>query len=191
MNDNGEYRYRRYSVFTWNSHLRRLVIEEKQPHYQTIGYNSLNGDIERDFELFEESTIHNNIFNNIMSFCITVLDQIHRDEDWHIEAHQYRIVARNLEKGLPTPEGIHRDGRDYVMMMFIGKEKIKGGETTIYDLNNSPLFSCTLKHPSETIFVNDDMVMHGVSPIEPSNELLIGKRDMLIITFIKKEKTSN
>ncbi len=88
--------------------------------------------------------------------------------------------------GLPTPEGLHRDGRDYVMMMFMGKEGIKGGETTIYDLNRKPLLSRTLEHPSETILVNDEKVMHGVSPIEPAKKLITGKRDILVITFLKK-----
>lgn len=190
MKDKGKYRYRRYSVFTWRSKHKKLIIEAKQPHYQTLDYNPLNGGIQRDFEPFEDTTISNPLFNHIMGFCILTLDQIHKDQDWHIEAHQFRIVTKPGETGLPTPEGIHRDGRDYVMMMFIGKEGIKGGETTIYDINKMPLLSRTLKHPSETVLVSDEKVMHGVSPIEPSKQSRAGIRDMLVITFYKKEKVN-
>jgi hypothetical protein len=186
MRDGGKYRYRRYSVFTWRSQFNKLIIEEKQPHYQSLDYNHLNGDIDRHFELFEDLTISNPIFNNIMTFCLLVLSNIHKNQDWHIEAHQHRIVAQHGQIGLPTPEGIHQDGRDYVMIMFIGKKGIKGGKTTIYDNNQKPLLNLTLKNPSETILLNDRQMMHGVSPIKLCRNSFEGTRDVLVITFQKK-----
>lgn len=49
--------------------------------------------------------------------------------------------------------------------MFIQKENILGGTSTIYDRNETPLIDITFSHPTEMIFVNDVNVMHGVSPI--------------------------
>lgn len=186
MKDGGKYRYRRYSVFTWRSQLRRLIIEEKQPHYQSLDYNQLNGNIDRYFELFDDLTISNPIFNNIMTFCLLVLSHLHKNQDWHIEAHQHRIVVQDGQIGLPTPEGIHQDGRDYVMIMFIGKKSIKGGKTTLYDINKNPLLNFTLKNSSETILLNDTKMMHGVSPIKLERNSIKGTRDILVITFQKK-----
>ncbi len=186
MKDNGKYRYRRYSVFTWQAQSKQLVIEPKQPHYQTVDYNHLNGGVQREYETFENSVVFSPIFNRIMSFNISVLNTLHPNQDWHIEAHQFRILTSPDMKGLPTPEGIHRDGRNYVMMMFIDKKNITGGETTIYDLSKKPLLTHTLGIPSETVFVNDEMVMHGVSPIKANDSTHPASRDMLVVTFFKK-----
>ena len=35
-----------------------------------------------------------------------------------IEVHQFRIEARTGEQGRPTPEGLHRDGVDYVLVLL-------------------------------------------------------------------------
>ncbi|MFX6335002.1 2OG-Fe dioxygenase family protein, partial [Acinetobacter baumannii] len=41
-------------------------------------------------------------------------------------------------------------------------------------------------YPSETVFVNDENVMHGVSPIKTCNPDADGYRDILVVTFYKK-----
>ena len=42
------------------------------------------------------------------------------------------------EAGQPTPEGMHRDGVDWVLVLMVRRENIKSGETTIYDLAEAP-----------------------------------------------------
>ena len=34
---------------------------------------------------------------------------------WYVDVHQYRIEALGEDVGKPTPEGIHRDGADWVL----------------------------------------------------------------------------
>ena len=40
--------------------------------------------------------------------------------------------------GKPTPEGVHRDGVDFVIVVMIKRVNIDSGATTIYDLDNQP-----------------------------------------------------
>ena len=70
-----------------------------------------------------------------------------RPEAWHVELHQFRIEARPGEAGRPTPEGMHRDGVDWVLVLMVRRENIASGETTIYDLVKRPLGSFTLTAP--------------------------------------------
>lgn len=43
MGDNGKYRYRRYSVLSWDNEKQTLSLEKHQPHYQDVYFNNLNG----------------------------------------------------------------------------------------------------------------------------------------------------
>lgn len=187
MADNGKYRERRYSVFLWNKDTSLLELKPNEPHYQSLFYNSLNGGVERYYEMFEELTIANDCFKSIMHFAIDVINELSPNSSWHIEAHQFRIKPQNsLAK--PTPEGIHRDGRDYIIMVLINRENIVGGVSSIYDTNGNVIKEITLTNPLETFMVCDNSTMHGVSPIESADKNLDSYRDMLVITFINQDK---
>ena len=41
----------------------------------------------------------------------------------YVEAHQLRTVADAALTGLPTPEGVHTDGRDHVFMLLSGRSE--------------------------------------------------------------------
>ena len=81
--------------------------------------------------------------------------------------HQFRIEARSGEAGRPTPEGMHRDGVDYVLVLLVGRRNIQSGVTSIHDLDGDKLGSFTLTEPLDAALVDDDRVMHGVTPVEP------------------------
>ena len=51
--------------------------------------------------------------------------------DWRIEVHQFRIEALG-RAGEPTPEGVHRDGVDYVLVLMVDRHNIASGTTTIH-----------------------------------------------------------
>ena len=105
-------------------------------------------------------------------------------KNYYIEAHQFRINAKVGIEGLPTPEGVHRDGVRFVMMVMVSRENIQGGITTIYDLNKKELSQFTLKNILDIAIVDDQKVFHGVSPIYKENlEKNYAYRDVLVITF--------
>ncbi len=103
--------------------------------------------------------------------------------DWLIEAHQFRIEARSGEAGQPTPEGMHRDGVDYVLVLLIGRRNIKRGVTSIRGTDGRDLGSFTLTEPCDAAWVDDRRVMHGVTPVEPIDPAEQGFRDVLVVTF--------
>lgn len=105
--------------------------------------------------------------------------------DWHVEIHQFRILARE-SGGKPTPEGMHRDGVDFVLMTFIDRSNVTGGETTIQDLDGNEIAKFTLTDVMETVMLDDLRVAHGVTPIFPASEGRHGHRDILVVTFKRK-----
>jgi hypothetical protein len=97
--------------------------------------------------------------------------------------HQFRIEARPHEAGKPTPEGLHRDGVDYVLVLLIRRQNIKSGTTTIHGLDRHLLGSFTLADPFDAALVNDARVYHGVTPVEPLDPRAAAYRDVLVVTF--------
>lgn len=86
-------------------------------------------------------------------------------------------------RGKPTPEGIHRDGVDFVLMAMVKRQNMQGGVTIIYDLEQNKLNSFELDKFLDIALVDDHRVFHGVSEITPSNNDMLAYRDVLVITF--------
>jgi hypothetical protein len=103
--------------------------------------------------------------------------------EWKTEIHQFRIEAAPGTAGKPTPEGMHRDGVDWVLVLLVKRHNIRSGTTTIADLDKRPLGSFTLTHPFDAAIVDDSRVYHGVTPIEPIVAGEPAYRDVLVVTF--------
>jgi hypothetical protein len=120
----------------------------------------------------------------ILAFCRALFERLAPAlRTWHIETHQFRIEARSGASGKPTPEGMHRDGVDYVMVLLVRRRNIRRGTTTIHDLARTPLGSFTLTDPCDAALVHDARVYHGVTPVEPVDPALPAHRDVLVVTF--------
>ena len=102
---------------------------------------------------------------------------------WHVEVHQFRIEARSGETGQPTPEGMHRDGVDYVLVLLVNRRNIASGVTSVHDLAGADAGQFTLTEPLDAALVDDARVMHGVTPVEPLDPAQPGYRDVLVVTF--------
>jgi hypothetical protein len=185
MADGGRYRRRRFAAFRANP--AAIMRKPHQPHYQSQDYNPLNGGIERWFEPVTEAAAHHPALRAILRTSHELFDRMTppavRPEAWHVELHQFRIEARRGQEGRPTPEGMHRDGVDWVLVLMVRRENIASGETTIYDLAKHPLGSFTLTEPLDSALVDDSRVFHGVTAVEPLDPLLPAYRDVLVVTF--------
>lgn len=181
MADGGRYRRRRYAVFQADAQgIRR---QAHQPHYQTLDYNRLNGGVARWFEPMPASIAAGSSFQAILTACHTLFGGLAPQRTWHIETHQFRIEARPDEAGQPTPEGSHRDGVDYVLVLMIRRENIAKGVTTIHGPDGANLGSFTLEHAFEAALVDDHRVFHGVTAVEPIDPARPAFRDVLVVTF--------
>jgi hypothetical protein len=180
MADGGRYRRRRHAVFAVDDDT--IVRMPHQPHYQSLDYNTLNGGIPRWFEPITDGdgpSLH-----TIIEFCQRLFGSlVPASTRWHVEVHQFRIEARPGAKGLPTPEGLHRDGVDYVLVLLVNRQNIGSGTTTIHGLDRRLLGSFTLTEPCDAALVDDARVYHGVTPVEPVDLDVPAYRDVLVVTF--------
>ena len=182
MADGGRYRRRRHAVYR----AQRGAIERQphRPHFQTQNDNPLNGGIDRWFEPVAEPIGAGASMRAILGWCHACFGNLSPEvAEWLVEAHQFRIEARADSRGLPTPEGMHRDGVDWVLVLLIDRINIQSGTTTVADLGKAPLGSFTLTTPFDAALVDDARVYHGVTPVEPLDPALPAHRDVLVVTF--------
>jgi hypothetical protein len=185
MADGGRYRRRRFACFRATG--EGIVRKPHQPHYQSRDYNPLNGGLERWFEPVTDAAATHPALRAILATCHALFDRLTpppvRPPSWHVEIHQFRIEARPGQEGRPTPEGMHRDGVDWVLVLLVSRVNIVSGETTIGDLAYRPLGSFTLTEPLDAAFTDDNRVFHGVTPVTALDPTRPGHRDVLVVTF--------
>src|SRR5258705_4689895 len=145
MADGGRYRRRRHAVYAAED--GGIVRVAHQPHYQSRDYNALNGGIARWFEPITAAGDGPSL-GTILGFCQRLFGSLMASPvRWHVEVHQFRIEARPDMHGLTTPEGLHRDGVDYVLVLLINRRNIGSGTTTIHALDGRLLGTFTLTEP--------------------------------------------
>src|SRR5262245_19813469 len=208
MADGGRYRRRRHAVYRVDSN-GRFTRSAHQPHFQTVDYNPVHGGIERWFAPIEAEIGSGPSLGAILTFCRDLFgtlghaaashgpsafggqdaDDVARASgksltgDWRVEVHQFRIEARCNEPGRPTPEGLHRDGVDHVLVLLVNRSNIARGVTAIHALDGRALGHFTLTDAFDAASVDDTRVAHGVTPVEPIDPSLPAYRDVLVITF--------
>jgi hypothetical protein len=183
MPDGGRYRRRRHAVY---GAIEGQPITRKphQAHVQSADYNPLHGGAARWFEPVSPAIGAGASLRTILAYCRTLFESLasgaHR---WHIEVHQFRVEARRGEQGRPTPEGLHRDGVDYVLVLLVDRRNIASGTTRIHGLDGRLLGDFTLTEPFDAALVDDRRVAHGVTPVEAIDPAQPAYRDVLVVTF--------
>lgn len=188
MADGGRYRRRRHAVF--HASHAGLTRQPHQPHYQSLEYNPLHGGIARRFEPVDDVVAGGASLQTILAFCHRLFDSLSGPASWRVEVHQFRIEARREQAGLPTPEGLHRDGVDWVLVLLVNRRNIARGTTAVHALDGRPLGRFTLTNPFDAALVDDRRVAHGVTAVEPIDSGKPAYRDVLVATFRKSEVRS-
>jgi hypothetical protein len=178
LKDGGHYRRRRHSCFIVNN--RTLIQVPHRAHYQPLEYNALHGGMLRLFEPISDHTVTNPALSKLLLSIARVCSSIKGEQPWHVEAHQFRIDTSN-GIGRPTPEGAHRDGVDFVAILFIARENVSGGESRIFEFNGRHGQRFTLSEPWTLLLLDDQRVIHESTPIQPTAPG--GHRDTLVLTF--------
>ncbi len=181
MADGGRYRKRRHAAFRAGPD--GVSRKPHQPHYQSRDYNALNGGIARWFEPMAERVADTASFRTILGFCNELFSGLTPAPSWHVEVHQFRIEARPDAAGRPTPEGMHQDGVDWVLVLMVNRVNIAEGETSIHGLDRGLLGSFTLREPLDSALVDDHRVFHGVTPVRALDPAVPAYRDVLVVTF--------
>jgi len=183
MGDGGRYRRRRYATLSAAPGDAPLRREPHQPHYQSLDYNRLNGGIARHFAPVEPAVLDGATMQAALALGLSVFRGMHPGAAAHVEVHQFRIEARADAAGRPTPEGAHRDGVDFVLVMLVDRRNVASGTTEIFDRAQNRLDSFTLTAPGDAALVDDQRALHGVTPITPVDPARPAWRDVLVATY--------
>jgi hypothetical protein len=182
MADGGRYRRRRYACLAVEGDA--VIRQPHRPHYQTRDYNRLNGGVDRWFTPIADEVAADPLFLRLATAFGHIFDAASgAARRWLVEAHQFRIEADPARPGLPTPEGMHRDGVDWVAVTLIDRHNVAGGVTAVADADRRPLGSFTLTDPLDTVVLDDQRVWHGVTPVVPDHAGVPAHRDVLVLTY--------
>lgn len=182
MADGGRYRRRRYAVFTAEGN--QLRRQPHQPHYQTLRHNPLNGGVARWFAPVRDDVADGpTLRSGIRALTRTADERRGTASPWRVEVHQFRIESRGSEAGRPTPEGMHRDGVDFVLAALIARSNVADGVSTISDPAGTPLARVQLAERFDSMVLEDSRVRHGVSPIRAIDPACPAFRDVLVVTL--------
>ena len=183
MADGGRYRRRRHAVFSVDAD-GTAIPQPPQPHYQSLDYNPLNGGVARWYAPLEAATAASTALQTLLAAGATVFGTLAPSvRRWQVEVHPFRIEARADAPGQPTPEGMHRDGVDYVLVLLVRRHNIASGTTTIESPDGQPLGSFTLTAPFDAMWIDDHRVVHGVTPVSPLDPAQPAYRDVLVLTY--------
>ena len=182
MADGGRYRKRRHAVLHASD--QGFVRQPHQPHFQARYDNPLNGGVDRWFQPMPDSAANSPALASVLAFCLATFGARSPGVvTWRVELHPFRIEARLGAPGLPTPEGVHRDGVDWVLVLLIARRNVERGETRVTDARGRALGSFTLTQPFDAVLVDDRRVRHGVTAITAIDPEQPAYRDVLVVTF--------
>jgi hypothetical protein len=185
MADGGTYRLRRYSEFLVDAADEGVTLLPHVPYSQPKDINYLNGGVERHFEPFEEHVAGGVLLGDVLRWCAGILSEVTGNGHWKVQSFQNRILAREAEVGQPTPEGLHRDGVDYVLTLLVDRASIEGGASSVHAADTRErLAEILLEEPGELLFADDVRMLHSVTPLAPSGTGP-GHRDVLIAMFTR------
>ena len=184
LKDGGKYRSRRHgSCVVSGSYIKAA---EHRAHWQPLEYNALHGGMERWFEPLEDATF-SGALRAVLAWLGSLSSALRGSQDWFTEVHQFRIdTAGGI--GRPTPEGAHRDGVDLVAVFMVARERVKGGETRVFEADAPGGQRFTLTEPWSVLLLDDARMIHETTPIQPLGEAneLRGYRDTLVVTLRSK-----
>jgi hypothetical protein len=178
LRDGGRYRRRRHACFVVSG--EQVSCVPHRAHWQPVSYNALHGGLERWFEPLVPELVAQPVWGRLLSTLSRVCSAVKGLQPWYVEAHQFRIDTTD-GIGRPTPEGAHRDGVDFVVVVLVARAGIKGGETRIFEAHGPNGVRFTLAQPWTLLMMDDERVIHETTPIQPLDSA--GHRDTLVLTF--------
>lgn len=181
LRDGGRYRRRRHGSYVLDVASGELVRSARRAHWQPVDYNALHGGFERWFEPIEDAVDASVQWTTAITGFGRLFARLRPVARWYVEAHQFRIDTTG-GIGRPTPEGAHRDGVDFVVVMLVERRNIRGGESRVFDAHGPQGVRFTVTEPWSTLLIDDARVIHETTPIQPEQDGP-GWRDTLVLTY--------
>ncbi len=181
----GKYRFRRYGRFRFVPSSGELTPLPHVDYFQSADINRVTGGIIRKFAPLLEGTFGNAFLRELIRFDF---DQFpvsleERKSVWEVQAHLIRVTASADEQGHPTPEGIHRDGAEYVSVHLAERLNARGGDVSIYDDDKLLLASFRLEDIMDCYLFHDASLWHQASAISPIDKSHQAVRSILTFDY--------
>ena len=180
LRDGGLYRFRRHGCFVADGDT--LTLSPHRAHWQPLDYNALHGGIQRWYVPLAQEMSASPAWTALLLGLARITSAFKGERPWFIEAHPFRIDTSD-GIGRPTPEGAHRDGVDLVAVLMVGRHRIKGGESRVFEAHGPAGQRFTMTQPWTTLLLDDERVIHETTPIQPLEAGERGWRDTLVITL--------
>ncbi len=180
LRDGGRYRFRRHGCFVADGDV--LTLSPHRAHWQPVDYNALHGGIQRWYVPLAQEMMASPVWTALLLGLARVTSAFKGPRPWFIEAHPFRIDTSD-GIGRPTPEGAHRDGVDLVAVLMVGRHRIKGGESRVFEAHGPAGQRFTMTQPWTALLLDDERVIHETTPIQPLDPGERGWRDTLVITL--------
>ncbi len=176
LRGNHIFRRRRYSRASVSIDSIRWL--DCQPFHQSLDLNEYAGGLSRRFEGIDEP-----VRQFLADYPIPIIVAELPGADFEVGVHQIRITSDDDHMGKPAPEGIHRDGFDFVAIALMDRRNTNGGITLLVepDRLDDVLFEETLR-PGEILLFDDRLVAHYTTPITPRYPGQ-ASRDVFVLTF--------
>ena len=166
-----------YSLY----YTKKDIFEQKVDDYRGV---------ERQFELIDFHHINQRWLLDLVTqvSALSVLNHNYykghkKIKEVDIHLHQVRQTSYSDIEAHNSPEGIHRDGCDYIVSaMVLNRMNIEGGESIVYDQNKMIQYK-TILDDQEGMYQEDIKQWHYVTPINTIKDKL-GYRDILGIDII-------
>ncbi|CAM3638339.1 2OG-Fe dioxygenase family protein [Polaromonas hydrogenivorans] len=184
LKDGGHYRRRRHACFVQELASGALTQVAHRAHWQPTDYNALHGGFERWFDPVEPAVAQAPAWLELLASLGQLFARVKPVPRWYIEAHQFRIDTTE-GVGRPTPEGAHRDGVDFVVVLLVARRGVKGGETRVFDAHGPDGVRFLMQEPLTALLLDDERVIHETTPIFPvdGQDRQGGVRDTLVLTY--------
>lgn len=138
-------------------------------------FNPVGGGIRRIYEPVEVD------FTPLISLAVAGFD-LDRSEDWQLNVHQNRSCAQADTRAPLTPEGVHQDGHEFVMIAVLRKVNVAGAQTRLWTPGeDTPFWTGTLAE-RQAVLLDDRAVAHDVTDVETANGEP-AHRDIVIVAF--------
>ncbi len=169
--NNGKYRFRRYGRFYFVPTSEELLRLPHEDYFQDTDINAVTGGIVRKFPPLLDTTFENEFLHELIRFDFRHLPvpDATKNDAWDVHVHLIRVTANADIDGHPTPEGIHKDGAEFVTVHLAELVNADGGEISIYDNDKHLLSTHQLKQVMDFYIFNDEILWHGADPITPKN----------------------
>jgi hypothetical protein len=174
-------RFRRYGRFRYDISTAELHKETSATYFQSSEVNPVLGGMQRDFAPLNDGFINDPLFNAILRFNATVFSSYLKSAlDIHV--HLIRIPCNNEVEGVPCPEGVHSDGFRLISIHLVNMQNIEGAKTTLFDTSEESLCDTSLSEPLDTVYANDQKILHYTTPFKPARAG-VGYRDTLLTSY--------